>query len=196
MVGKEKRMNNFWGTNRANSLIKLMAWLAFILIIYLVMAFGLKSKPVSSLEEIPEEKENAEETIHSLLDKDFTYTYHVIIGKEKYIFEGKLLANHEEGYKQNNDGTIIKYEIEDNNVYQVINEEKIIISNLYENMQADFLDYKFINNIIQEHVKTASSSEFKYLDYYFLVNQDRENSLNITITQDNTIYELVYTNIS
>ena len=188
-------MNNFWGTERVNSLIKLIAWLAFILIVYLVMTFGIKSKPVTPQEDAPEEEVNKEETITSLLDKDFTYTYHVTIGEEKYTFEGKILGNLEEGYKQDNDGTIVKYQIENNEVYQVINEEKTLISNLYENMQAEFLDYKFIDNIIQEHVKTTSPYEYSYLDYYFLVNKDRENSITVTITKDNASYELVYSNI-
>lgn len=193
--------NNFWKSDRATALFKLIFWLIFILVVYLVMTYGFDD-PAPVLEEnkpqevTKPEDEAPQEIISDLTNKDFNYTYHIVIGEDKYNFEGKLVNNSEEGYKQNNDGTIIKYQIIGNDVYQVNNERTEKITNLYENMQKEFLDYQFMNNLIQEQNISKMPYEFDYLEYHFLLSKDSDNSFKVTINKDNNSYELSYTNIS
>ena len=193
---------NFWESERSTALFKLIFWLIFILVVYLVMTYGFEdSTPVSNEENnqqevTKEEQEDVKKIINNLTNKDFDYTYHIVIGEEKYNFEGKLVNNLEDGYKQNNDGTIIKYQIIDNETYQINNERNEKIDNLYENMQKEFLDYQFINNLIQEQNISNIPYEFDYLEYHFLLSKDSDNSFKVEIKKDNNSYELSYTNIS
>ena len=63
-------------------------------------------------------------------------------------------------------------------------------------MQKEFLDYQFINKIVQERNITKLPYDFDYLDYHVIISKDSDNSFKVTINKENSSYELSYTNIS
>lgn len=189
--------NNFWDSERGKSLIKLLVWVFIITIFVLVLNFSPKSentelkeenKPVNNENNVP--SEDKIESENNLIHDNFEYTYKIIINDETTTFEGKLENKIETGYKELNDGTIVKYQKEGNIVYQLKQNEKIEINNLYENLHGEFLDFNILKTILKEYNCANLKCNFNYLNYEF--NVEYNKNLLINIINETEKYELNY----
>ena len=190
--------NKFWKTVRGKAIIKLIIWLIFIAGVFALVTFmGPKetnnnSKP--STETLEQEKTEKEEDILDLANKNYDFSYKIIVNNKEYLISGNVDATGEHGYKETQEGTI-KYEKIDNHVYQVNLEEKTEITNFYEGLNAEFLDYAVLSTILSEYHCRSEVCNFSYNNYLIEINQLTNNSFKINISNDLENYELTYQNI-
>ncbi len=179
--------HEFWQTEKGKSLIKLLLWLVFIGVIYIVFINIGSNKPIENKEV---EKEQIKENILDLNNKNYTYTYKINTLDDYIIFNGYVLNNIDIGYKETKD-KIIKYQIENNLVYEINFEEQKEIFDLYDNLIREFLDYNSLYNIIKKIKIEEDNWEFNYQDYLFKIN-NLDNGFNIIINNDIVTYDLTY----
>lgn len=195
--------NNFWNSKQGESLIKLIIWLVFIVILYLVLTFGFGGKTSNNnTKNKTNEVENKEEvtdnvvegTFFDIRNKNYEYTYNVMIGEEKYVYNGTISLDSDSGYKESNEG-IIKYEKIGDKYYQVTLNEQIEIPNLYENLQVDFLNYDILYTIISEYNCQNTYCEFDYNGYNGSITKINDTSFNVNFNKEQENYDLIYKNI-
>lgn len=188
---------DFWKTTKGKSLIKLIIGFLFLLIIYLVFTFGFTSNTYNNsfsnenYNETREEEDN--QNILDLTNKDYEFSYEVNVLDNVTKLEGNVTNNIEAGYKENSFG-IIKYEKENNIVYQVTIAKKEEIPNFYQDLNEVFLDYNKLYEIINVRDCLNNYCENTYNDYKININKSSD-SFNIFITKENESYNLKYFNI-
>ncbi len=192
----------FWQSTRGKAIIKLSIWVIFILIVFLIGS--LNSKPVSKPQENTNDNETNEDAtdkeeiptdILDLSNKDYEYAYKITLQEQDYYIHGQVNQDGEFGYKETQTGTI-KYEKIDNMVYQVNLEEKTEITNFYEGLNAEFLDYPALSTILSEYNCHSEVCNFSYNNYLIEINKLTNDSFKINISNDLEKYELTYQNIT
>lgn len=176
----------YWQSEQGKALIKLGFWVIFIAIIYIIAITGSNTKTDNNNNNKPELNSNKEEIKYS----NYSYVYNIVINEEKYNFEGKVTNEKEIGYKMQED-KIIKYEKENNVIYEVTLNERKEITNLYENLNSVFLDYNILITIINESQCVDNYCEFDYNNYVFKVTKNN-NILTVNIVKENENYNLTY----
>ena len=196
--------NSFWKTERGKALIKLIAW--FIFIAFLIVFVLLSDKKYSNVvdEANNSNENNSEETytfvlfkdmITKLLEGNYEYSFNIVNNATTYVFNGIQCNNISLGYKETSDG-IIKYYVDENNTYQVILDELLPITNLYEGIDINYLDLDMLFNNLNEYLYTVEKNNatrtitYNKEGYQVVVMTDLKNITNINITSDIGVYNL------
>ena len=186
-------MEEFWKTKRGQALKKLGIWGAFLLIVLFVVTVFDDNTVADNdkKEEIIDEVEvNNNDLLKELLNSNYEYEYNITVGDKEYTFVGEYSQGIDKGYKES-DEEIIKYEIENGIVYQIVKKQRIEIDNFYNELNKDYLDLSFIN-ILLEH----EPSEVYTIDgIQFNVSSDGKHITKIEINSDNYSYNLEFFNI-
>ena len=130
---------------------------------------------------------------------NYNYTYNITIGDSKYIFDGSIVNNVNSGYKESNMG-IIKYYLDETGVYQELAGNKVLISNLYENLNSSYFSLQdVLNSVSALNPVLNNLSEVTYPVYEasngiskYVVEFVNEEKINITISEESVTYSIVY----
>ena len=165
---KEKELSKFkkWKnkmkeTPKGRAYLKLIYWgiFFFVLFVFLILSslFTRDYEPVekkendSSLTEMPEDEEEVLPTIleleSELLNGTYEYEYQVQVNGNDYFFDGEQFLDHEEGYQTSSLG-IIHYYLDDTGVYQISGEERVLLTEFYQGMDANLVNLEYIFNTI------------------------------------------------
>lgn len=219
MKKKEKEISKFkkWKnkmkeTPKGRAYLKLIYWgiFFFALFVFLILSslFTRDYEPVekkendSSLTEMPEDEEEALPTIleleSELLNGTYEYEYQVQVNGNEYFFDGEKFLDHEEGYQTNSVG-IIHYYLDDTGVYQMNGEEKVLLTEFYQGMDANLVNLEYIFNTmnmlgISEHHLLVEDEENRYT---LVLSSDGYHIEKITIESLDGLhsYELSFQNI-
>lgn len=199
--------NNFWQTNRGKSVIKLGAWIIFIVIILVLSVFGKDNNYNNVIDENQNETEeviyefvNYSDMQKELLKNNYEYEYIIKNNDNIIIFNGVKDGTSEMGYKEDNNG-IIKYYIDNLGVKQVILNDMVELNTLYDNIDSSFLDLEILFNNLNEYLYNIEKNENKRTIMYdkegfsVVVKTDLNNIKNINIINNEVTYELKFTNI-
>ncbi len=178
------KFQKLWYNKRTHAMMVLGVYFVFIAILLLIINIAPKTE-----KKVPTNNQREQITITdlqtSLINSDYNFTYEITQNGNKTLFKGLSKNNQVEGYKETNT-EIIKYEIIDDISYKVLGEDKSEY-NIYENVNADYLDLAYIYNltlpltsvnIINGEIKT-----FEYKD----VNIKDERKINIVISSKNNL---------
>ena len=202
--------NNFWQSERGKALIKLGAWFIFIIALIVFVVVSENNSSYNEEEDIPKENEgenvNPEPTyefalfndmINNLLNSNYEYEYNVTNNEITYIYNGVKCNNVDLGYKETSEG-IIKYYQNENNTYQVILDEYLPITNLYEGIDTSFIDLDVLFDNLSEYlyntVKNEDTREITYNKdgYQVTVTTNLEEITHISVITDIGTYNLSF----
>ena len=196
--------NNFWQTERGKAIIKLGGWFIFIIALIIFVLVSEKNANNNVIDDTNSNKDEVTETyefllfsemINNLINGNYEYSYNITSNNINYIYEGIKCNNEELGYKESID-KIIKYYINDQNTYQVILNEYVEITNLYEGIDTNFINLDVLFNNLNEYLYNTVKNEntrvitYDKDGYKVSITTDLENITNISITTDNSIYNL------
>ena len=196
--------NNFWQTERGKAIIKLGGWFIFIIALIIFVLVSEKNANNNVIDDTNSNKDEVTETyefllfsemINNLINGNYEYSYNITSNNIDYIYEGIKCNNEELGYKESID-KIIKYYINDQNTYQVILNEYVEITNLYEGIDTNFINLEVLFNNLNEYLYNTVKNEntrvitYDKDGYKVSITTDLENITNISITTDNSIYNL------
>ncbi len=196
--------NNFWQTERGKAIIKLGGWFVFIIALIIFVLVSEKNANNNVIDDTNSNKDEVTETyefllfsemINNLINGNYEYSYNITSNNINYIYEGIKCNNEELGYKESID-KIIKYYINDQNTYQVILNEYVEITNLYEGIDTNFINLDVLFNNLNEYLYNTVKNEntrvitYDKDGYKVSITTDLENITNISITTDNSIYNL------
>lgn len=179
-----------WKDPRWHSLLVLMIWIISLALLMGIVSIVNQFSPKKEVEkqEIREEnnKKTYEEKWEDLLNGNYAFTYIIAKGNETIKYEGNVKEDKTTGYRERNDG-IIKYEIENNKHFQILVDEKIEITNLYENVEENFLNpssiYERIKKIPVENTDILEETENTIYKYS---TQVEEEEIKIQVIATNT----------
>ena len=202
--------NNFWQSERGKALIKLGAWCIFIIALIVVVVVSENNSSYNEEEDVPKENEgenvNPEPTyefalfndmINNLLNSNYEYEYNITNNEITYIYNGVKCNNINLGYKETSEG-IIKYYQNENNTYQVILNEYLPITNLYEGIDTSFIDLNVLFDNLSEYlyntVKNEDTREITYNKdgYQVTVTTNLEEITHISVITDIGTYNLSF----
>ena len=196
--------NNFWQTERGKAIIKLGGWFVFIIALIIFVLVSEKNANNNVIDDTNSNKDEVTETyefllfsemINNLINGNYEYSYNITSNNINYIYEGIKCNNEELGYKESID-KIIKYYINDQNTYQVILNEYVEITNLYEGIDTNFINLDVLFNNLNEYLYNTVKNEntrvitYDKDGYKVSITTDLENITNISITTDNSVYNL------
>ena len=216
ILHKEKNINklkawrqNLKKTPRGQAYLKLIYWGIFFLILFIILAFSIAFNNNTSQEnntqepitepptEIKEEPITLGEMENNLLNSTYTYKYNILINDITYLFEGTKYNTYEEGYKTSSN--IIKYYIDNTGTYQVIEDTRIPITNLYEGLDPNLFNIEYLFNTINNLNLTRSSNTYSALDEYYEyklnINDEQITSIIVTSIDKTISYDLNFANI-
>ena len=223
MKKKEKEISKFkkWKnkmkeTPKGRAYLKLIYWgiFFFVLFAFLILSslFTRDYEPVennlndqSDALEVPEEKEDEEEKLPTILELEnellngtYEYEYQIQVNGNDYFFDGEKFLDHEEGYQTSSLG-IIHYYLDDTGVYQISGEERVLLTEFYQGMDANLINLEYIFNTmnmlgISEHHLLMEDEENRYT---LVLSSDGYRIEKITIESLDGLhsYELSFQNI-
>lgn len=184
----------FWRSNRGKSLIKLLIWFLFIIIVYVIFTFGMDypGENIKTVENQDLEKEEENETSFDLSTDNFQYSYIINLNNDTYTFSGLKEKDKDTGSKIMPNGEIINYEKIGNVYYQNLNDNNEEITDLFTNLKMEFLNYNILAVIIKESNCEKNNCNFTYNEYQGIYTKT-DTFINVVITKDNEKYNLSYT---
>lgn len=223
MKKKEKEISKFkkWKnkmkeTPKGRAYLKLIYWgiFFFVLFAFLILSslFTRDYEPVennlndqSDALEVPEEIEDEEEKLPTILELEsellngtYEYEYQIQVNGNDYFFDGEKFLDHEEGYQTSSLG-IIHYYLDDTGVYQISGEERVLLTEFYQGMDANLINLEYIFNTmnmlgISEHHLLMEDEENRYT---LVLSSDGYHIEKITIESLDGLhfYELSFQNI-
>ncbi len=205
MENKDKEKTTFqklWENPQSKAGIKLLLYFIFIGFILLTISAASTADSVSK-------KEVKKITIQDMKDylKENNYQYeHIVVFTDgtKTIFKGAFVNNENEGTKETIEKTT-KYFIDDSGVYETVLGEKIIVDNLYENIDNNLLDIKYVLDIIKDKstliTNREGKKEYNYTfniednKYEIILRTDNKEIYNVYINYNEVIYDLNFSNV-
>lgn len=190
-------------TEKGRTLFKFllyMAFFVFVLILAITSGATKGETPKNTSSKESESIEHSEERAISYFEKqkklysskyEFSYTYK---GEKNINFYGEVDAGNVDGFKET-DAELIHYTIENGVVYQKKMDEKVVIENLYEGMDASLFDLKGLfdklnaNNATIESGDDKKTYSYKLDDYSYKVTTNREAITKIDISSEVDYYE-------
>ena len=202
MLKKKDPDNTFvklWENKRYHALICLGLWLIFFLFVFLIVVIPYNN----TLKNLPKNNENENVTTfidmkEKLLNSDYDYKYVVNTSLGKTVFTGNKTKEKDTGYKENSEG-LIKYEINNEGIFQINMDEKVPLENLYLDLNEDYLNIQKIYDLTQNLIENIheEQNEISYengnIEIIFKINE--QNILSINIKDNNDDYLLEFDNI-
>ena len=142
----KKKIKELKSTARGRAILKLIGWIIFFILLFIISIISStlvpKKEKIPTLETKQEEKITIYDSLKSLFTKNYEYTYDIKISidnvNEQIIFNGKMINQIEEGYKETKSG-IIKYKIDTTGTHEIKGSDIISIDNLYENINEKYI---------------------------------------------------------
>ena len=205
--------NNFWQTERGKALIKLGAWMIFIVALIIFVLVSERNADDNILDDPNNNEVNNNEPtetyefalfsemIENLINGNYEYSYKITNNNINYIYNGTKCNNEELGYRETSEG-IIKYYQNDINTYQVILNEYVPIANLYEGIDTNFINLDILFNNLNEYLYNTEKEEdvrvitYDKDGYKVAITTDLENITNISITTETSSYDLDFNVVS
>lgn len=202
MLKKKDPDNTFvklWENKRYHALICLGLWLIFFLFVFLIVVIPYNN----TLKNLPKNNETENVTTfmdmkEKLLNSDYDYKYVVNTSLGKTVFTGNKTKEKDTGYKENSEG-LIKYEIDNEGIFQLNMDEKVPLENLYLDLNEDYLNIQKIYDLTQNLIENIheEQNEISYengnIEIIFKINE--QNILSINIKDNNDDYLLEFDNI-
>ncbi len=202
MLKKKDPDNTFvklWENKRYHALICLGLWLIFFLFVFLIVVIPYNN----TLKNLPKNNETENVTTfmdmkEKLLNSDYDYKYVVNTSLGKTVFTGNKTKEKDTGYKENSEG-LIKYEIDNEGIFQINMDEKVPLENLYLDLNEDYLNIQKIYDLTKDLIENVNedeneiSYENRNIEIIFKINE--QNILSINIKDNNDDYLLEFDNI-
>ena len=135
---------------------------------------------------------------NELLNGTYEYEYQIQVNGNDYFFDGEKFLDHEEGYQTSSLG-IIHYYLDDTRIYQISGEERVLLTEFYQGMDANLINLEYIFNTmnmlgISEHHLLMEDEENRYT---LVLSSDGYHIEKITIESLDGLhsYELSFQNI-
>ena len=206
-------------TTRGKAILKLIRWGIFFLCLFLFMfissLISQNAKPTrNDIPKIPEEepikieaKEVVKDLGKKLMESSYHYEFDINIDTNRIIYNGTKDNEKDMGYKESSIG-IIKYLIDYTGTYD-ITKEKVAITNLYENINIDYLTISKIMNLIENKELTKDlecdciypvyKTNIEDIEISFSLQDELEKENNnissISIESPNFSYHLIFSDI-
>ena len=202
MLKKKDPDNTFvklWENKRYHALICLGLWLIFFLFVFLIVVIPYNN----TLKNLPKNNETENVTTfmdmkEKLLNSDYDYKDGVNTSLVKTVFTGNKTKEKDTGYKENSEG-LIKYEINNEGIFQINMDEKVPLENLYLDLNEDYLNIQKIYDLTKDLIENVNedeneiSYENRNIEIIFKINE--QNILSINIKDNNDDYLLEFDNI-
>lgn len=195
-----------WEDKRWHSLMVLLIWIIVLAVLMgiLYIANSFNSNSISNEKnDTNSEVDSSENTdshpevlsyfekLENLLSQDYEYVYSIKNKEQLIKYEGTKKDGITIGYKQDALG-IIKYKIENQRTYQILVNDIIDISNLYDEIDASLLDLNYIIPILNQ-VNTNDiiiTEEENLTTYNYNLTQDEEE-MEIVVTENESQVETI-----
>jgi len=176
----KKKIKELKQTSKGKAILKLIWWsiFFFVLFVFCIIATFFSNPTINvdypcddenTQNNLTDNKENIidEETqkiklLEDLASSNYDYEYEININGAKYLFNGSINGDINTGYKETSNG-IIKYYIDKTGVYQQTTNDKILINDLYENINIEYLN---LNNLVNK-VKNLKFNVPEIIDFYY-----------------------------
>ncbi len=205
------KKNTFWQTERGKAAIKLILWAIFIVILIVIVLFserdtireqfnnsGEDNTTVETPEPAEEEDFLSFTTMQeNLLNNNYEYIYTISNSLGTYIYTGIKNPDKEMGYREDSNG-IIKYFIMDDVTYRVNLDTTEVITDLYLNVDASYLNLEVLFANLSEYLYTTNTNQdirtitYNKEGYQVIITTNTSMITNITIMVDDTTYDLDY----
>lgn len=205
------KKNTFWQTERGKAAIKLILWAIFIVILIVIVLFserdtireqfnnsGEDNTTVETPEPAEEEDFLSFATMQeNLLNNNYEYVYTISNSLGTYIYTGIKNPDKEMGYREDSYG-IIKYFIMDDVTYRVNLDTTEVITDLYLNVDASYLNLEVLFANLSEYLYTTNTNQdirtitYNKEGYQVIITTNTSMITNITIMVDDTTYDLDY----
>lgn len=197
-----KEHNEFWHTEKGKSIIKLICWGIFILLLIVFTSFNNKKNTESNTNDnnnVNEvKKENYKEyslMINDLLAGNYEYKYVISKPNAKIVFSGIKAFGEDIGYRETSD-KIIKYYINSEGIWQINLDNKKLTSDLYLDIDSNYLNieqiFSKLNSYLYEIEENFDTRTIIYKQNDIEIAQvitDLENIKSIYMVVDDTTYE-------
>lgn len=202
MLKKKDPDNTFvklWENKRYHALICLGLWLIFFLFVFLIVVIPYNN----TLKTLPKSNENENFTTfidmkEKLLNSEYDYKYTINTSLGKTVYTGNKTKEKDTGYRENSEG-LIKYEINNEGIFQINMDEKVPLENLYLDLNENYLDIQKIYDLTKDLTENVNeeqneiSYENENIVIIFKINE--QNILSINIKDNNDDYLLEFDNI-
>lgn len=202
MLKKKDPDNTFvklWENKRYHALICLGLWLIFFLFVFLIVVIPYNN----TLKTLPKSNENENFTTfidmkEKLLNSEYDYKYTINTSLGKTVYTGTKTKENDTGYRENSEG-LIKYEINNEGIFQINMDEKVILENLYLDLNENYLNIQKIYDLTKDLIENVNeeqneiSYENENIVIIFKINE--QNILSINIKDNNDDYLLEFDNI-
>ena len=205
------KKNTFWQTERGKAAIKLILWAIFIVILIVIVLFserdtireqfnnsGEDNTTVETPEPAEEEDFLSFTTMQeNLLNNNYEYIYTISNSLGTYIYTGIKNPDKEMGYREDSNG-IIKYFITNDVTYRVNLDTTEVITDLYLNVDASYLNLEVLFANLSEYLYTTNTNQdirtitYNKEGYQVIITTNTSMITNITIMVDDTTYDLDY----
>lgn len=202
MLKKKEPDNTFvklWENKRYHALICLGLWLIFFLFVFLIVVIPYNN----TLKNLPKNNENENITTfidmkEKLLNSDYDYKYVVNTSLGKTVYTGNKTKEKDTGYRENSEG-LIKYEINNEGIFQINMDEKIPLENLYLDLNENYLDIQKIYDLTKDLIENVNEEEneisYENENIIVIFKINEQNILSINIKDNNDDYLLEFDNI-
>ena len=190
----KKKINEMRQTSKGKAILKLVGWAIFFFILFIFLAKSSMlpqaeteknniKVPLNNSDDTNKKVDNKDilkKVQNDLLTKNYDYTYEIKINEDKYTYEGNKKNNIDKGYKTNM-SEIIKYYIDDTGVYRDLGNEKIMIDNLYQEINSNYVNLEYI--LSKSEDEALKQNDFDG-DYIFTANDSAYMLYEINGKQD------------
>ena len=202
MLKKKDPDNTFvklWENKRYHALICLGLWLIFFLFVFLIVVIPYNN----TFKNLPKNNENENITTfidmkEKLLNSEYDYKYTIYTTLGKTVYTGNKTKEKDTGYRENSEG-LIKYEINNEGIFQINMDEEVPLENLYLDLNENYLDIQKIYDLTKDLIENVNeeqneiSYEKENIGIIFKINE--QNILSINIKDNNNDYLLEFDNI-
>lgn len=202
MLKKKDPDNTFvklWENKRYHALICLGLWLIFFLFVFLIVVIPYNN----TFKNLPKNNENENITTfidmkEKLLNSEYDYKYTIYTTLGKTVYTGNKTKEKDTGYRENSEG-LIKYEINNEGIFQINMDEEVPLENLYLGLNENYLDIQKIYDLTKDLIENVNeeqneiSYEKENIGIIFKINE--QNILSINIKDNNNDYLLEFDNI-
>lgn len=202
-IGKFRKWHQkMKSTPKGRAYLKLIYWAIFFAVLFIFLAISSvitkDYEPVKEdnsvnepVENEPEEDVKVPQTIEAMqqeiLNHTYRYTYDITVGSDTYLFEGIKYYTYEEGYKtyQTSLGNeTVRYYVDHTGVYQFNGNEKVLVTDLYQGVDMQYLDFAHLFDIMNILVLTKDTTENR--DYSVYYAEDGINRYTLSVSVDGT----------
>ena len=188
-----------WENKRYHALVCLGLWFIFFIFVFLIVVIPYNN----ALKNLP--KNNETENIitfasmkEKLLNSEYNYKYTVNTSLGKTVYTGTKTKENITGYRENSEG-LIKYEINNEGIFQINMDEKIPLENLYLGLNENYLDIQKIYDLSSTLTENINEEENEIIyendNIGIKFKIDEQNILSINIKDNSDNYLLEFDNI-